>query len=161
MDATELSQERTVTYVVFEIASEHYALEVNRVQEVLDVSGITSVPGSSKVLRGLFNLRGRVLPVWDLRALFCYEVLPLEPRKQCVMILERPGDTACGMLVDRVWDVLESQPEHLQPAPELGLGALAGYVRGVIRHQDRFLMVLDLDRVFANLTPGEAGHEAS
>jgi purine-binding chemotaxis protein CheW len=56
-----------------------------------------------------------------------------------------------GLVVDRVSDVLEFSPEEIQPAPQLGLGKTTPFVRGLIRHQERFLLVLDVDRVFAAL----------
>ena len=56
-----------------------------------------------------------------------------------------------GLLVDRVSDVLEFSPEEVQPAPQLGLGKATPFVRGLIRHQDGFLLVLDVDRVFSAL----------
>jgi purine-binding chemotaxis protein CheW len=141
--------------VLFELAGEHYALEVTRVQEVLDVGGITVVPGASATLRGLFNLRGHVLPVWDLRVLLGCERVELVRGSACILIVEREGGSGSpsGLLVDRVWDVRETQPEELRPTPELGLGRATSYVRGVLRHQDRFLLVLDLDRIFASLSP--------
>jgi purine-binding chemotaxis protein CheW len=62
-----------------------------------------------------------------------------------------PEDQITGLLVDRVSDVLEFSPEEIQPAPQLGLGKASPYVRGLIRHQDAFLLVLDVDRIFSTL----------
>jgi purine-binding chemotaxis protein CheW len=66
---------------------------------------------------------------------------------------EQPSRVA-GLLVDRVSDVLDFAPDEAQPPPTLGLGGGSPFVRGLIRHQDRFLLVLDLDRVIAALTEG-------
>ncbi len=146
--------DRTDAYVVFQLGREHYALEVGRVREVLDVSPLTRVPGAGRALVGLYNLRGHVVPVWDLRVPF--RLVDPEGREPapCVLMvepdLEHPARVA-GLLVDRVSDVLDLPPDQMQPAPSLGLGPASAFVRGLIRHGDHFLMALDLDRVFATL----------
>jgi purine-binding chemotaxis protein CheW len=148
----ELDQDRAESYVVFQLAGESYALEVDRVREVLDVSVLTRVPGASEALCGLYNLRGHVVPVWNLRVPFRLSDDGPRERAPCVLMVDpASGQTTrlAGLLVDRVSDVLEFLPEDVQPSPTLGLGAGSAFVRGLIRHQDRFLLVLDLDRVFA------------
>lgn len=72
------------------------------------------------------------------------------------MVEPDPGRPArvAGLLVDRVSDVLDFAADDIQPPPTLGLGGGSPFVRGLVRHQDRFLLVLDLDRVFAALTEG-------
>ncbi|WP_406697592.1 chemotaxis protein CheW [Singulisphaera sp. Ch08] len=146
--------ERAQSYVIFRLGGEGYALEVMRVQEVLDVGTMTHVPGGPKSLRGVLNLRGHVVPVYDLRIPF---ELPIElqpVRAPSVLMVESlSANTAhvTGLLVDRVSDVLEFTPEEIQPAPQLGLGKATPFVRGLIRHQEGFLLVLDVDRVFAAL----------
>jgi purine-binding chemotaxis protein CheW len=146
--------ERTQSYVIFRVGGEGYALEVMRVQEVLDVKSLTQVPGGPKSLRGVLNLRGKVVPVYDLRVPF---ELPIEPNPakapSVLMVESSPGSDAhvTGLLVDRVSDVLEFPPEEIQPPPRLGLGKATPFVRGLIRHQEVFLLVLDVDRVFAAL----------
>ncbi len=144
----------TQSYVVFRLGGEAYALEVLRVQEVLDVLAITEVPGASKSLLGVINLRGHVVPVYDLRIPFGLPIDPKPARAPSVLIVEaEEGNDAevTGLLVDRVSDVLEFAPEQVQPAPQLGLGKTTPFVRGLIRHQDAFLLVLDVDRVFSTL----------
>lgn len=150
-------RENAESYVVFQLGPESYALEVARVREVLDVTTLTRMPGGAPALVGLYNLRGHVVPVWNLRVPFqlgddgepgrALSVLMVEPDP------ERPSRVA-GLLVDRVSDVLDFAVDETQPPPTLGLGGGSVFVRGLIRHQDRFLLVLDLDRVFAALTEG-------
>jgi purine-binding chemotaxis protein CheW len=75
-------------------------------------------------------------------------------RAPCVLIVESTSGSdvqITGLLVDRVSDVLEFSPEEVQSAPQLGLGKATPYVRGLIRHQEGFLLVLDVDRVFSTL----------
>lgn len=147
-------QDRAQSYVVFRLGGEGYALEVMRVQEVLDVGMLTKVPGGPKSLRGVLNLRGHVVPVYDLRVPFELPIDPKPSRAPSVLMVESEAGNdmrVTGLLVDRVSDVLEFRNEDVQPAPQLGLGKATPFVRGLIRHQEGFLLVLDLDRVFAAL----------
>ncbi len=156
--STELStatdHERSESYVVLQLGAESYALEVTRVREVLDVAALTRVPGGMRSLLGLYNLRGHVVPVWNLRIPFHLNEDALQARAPSVLMVEpdaaQPSRVA-GLLVDRVSDVLDFAPGDIQPAPTLGLGGGSRFVRGLIRHQERFLLILDLDRVFSAL----------
>jgi purine-binding chemotaxis protein CheW len=151
---TESDRDKAQSYVVFRLGGEGYALEVMRVQEVLDVQAMTEVPGSPKSLLGVINLRGHVVPVYDLRIPFGLSIDPKPARAPSVLIVEtEQGNEGqiTGLLVDRVSDVLEFSPEEVQPSPQLGLGKTTRFVRGLIRHQEGFLLVLDVDRVFSTL----------
>ena len=155
----ETDQERTDSYVVFQLEGESYALEVARVREVLDVAALTRVPGGSRSLCGLYNLRGQVVPVWNLRIPFGLGDEPAPNRAPSVLMVERDAEVAgrvAGLMVDRVSDVLDFSPGDVQPAPTLGLGGGSTFVRSLIRHQDRFLLLLDLDRVFDSLATSDS-----
>ena len=152
--AADADRDRAQSYVVFRLGGEGYALEVLRVQEVLDVLAMTEVPGASRCLLGVINLRGHVVPVYDLRIPFGLPVDAKPARAPSVLIVENEAGNdseVTGLLVDRVSDVLEFSPEQVQPSPQLGLGKTTPFVRGLIRHQDAFLLVLDVDRVFSVL----------
>ena len=127
---------------------------MTRVREVLDVAALTRVPGGMKSLLGLYNLRGHVVPVWNLRIPFHLDDDMSQERAPSVLMVEpdagQPSRVA-GLLVDRVSDVLDFAPADVQGAPALGLGGGSKFVRGLIRHGERFLLVLDLDRVFSAL----------
>lgn len=148
------------SFVIFRLGGEGYALEVMRVQEVLDIPALTEVPGSPRCLLGVINLRGHVVPVYDLRIPFGLTADPHPARAPSVLIVEtEPGNESqvTGLVVDRVSDVLEFSPEEVQPSPQLGLGKTTPFVRGLIRHQEAFLLVLDLDRVFSALAKLDGG----
>jgi purine-binding chemotaxis protein CheW len=147
-------RDRAQSYVVFRLGGEGYALEVMRVQEVLDMQSFTEVPGGPRSLLGVINLRGHVVPVYDLRLSFGLTKDGGTNRAPCVLIVESSVGSdvqVTGLLVDRVSDVLDFSPEEVQPAPQLGLGKATPFVRGLIRHQDAFLLVLDVDRIFTTL----------
>src|SRR5947209_15496458 len=98
--------ERAQSYVIFRLGGEGYALEVMRVQEVLDVKSLTKVPGGPRSLRGVLNLRGHVVPVYDLRVPFELPIDPAPGRAPSVLMVESTagsGDVhVTGLLVDRV-----------------------------------------------------------
>jgi purine-binding chemotaxis protein CheW len=147
-------RDRSQSFVVFRLGKEGYALEVMRVQEVLDMQSLTEVPGGPRYLLGVINLRGHVVPVYDLRMPFGLPKVAQPAQVPSVLIVETTlgSDTqVTGLVVDRVSDVLEFSPEEMQPPPQLGLGKATPFVRGLIRHQDGFLLVLDVDRVFSTL----------
>src|SRR5262249_29916322 len=150
----ETDRDRAQSFVVFRLGGEGYALEVMRVQEVLDMQYLTEVPGGPRFLLGVINLRGHVVPVYDLRLPFGLPKDTQQTRAPCVLIVESAlghDSQITGLLVDRVSDVLEFAPEEVQPPPQLGLGKATPFVRGLIRHHDGFLLVLDVDRVFSTL----------
>ena len=150
----EIDRDHAQSFVVFRLGGEGYALEVMRVQEVLDMQALTEVPGGPRFLLGVINLRGHVVPVYDLRMSFGLPKMAQPTQVPSVLIVETilGSDTqVTGLVVDRVSDVLEFSPEELQPPPQLGLGKATTFVRGLIRHQDGFLLVLDVDRVFSTL----------
>jgi purine-binding chemotaxis protein CheW len=147
-------RDRSQSFVVFRLGKEGYALEVMRVQEVLDMQALTEVPGGPKYLLGVINLRGHVVPVYDLRMPFGSPKDIQPAQAPSVLIVETnlgSDNQVTGLVVDRVSDVLEFSPEDVQPPPQLGLGKATPFVRGLIRHQDGFLLVLDVDRVFSTL----------
>jgi purine-binding chemotaxis protein CheW len=147
-------RDHSQSFVVFRLGKEGYALEVMRVQEVLDMQALTEVPGGPKFLLGVINLRGHVVPVYDLRMPFGLRREAQPAQVPSVLIVESgvgSDHQVTGLVVDRVSDVLEFSPEEIQPPPQLGLGKATPFVRGLIRHQDGFLLVLDVDRVFSTL----------
>src|SRR5215467_1995585 len=110
-------RDRSQSFVVFRLGKEGYALEVMRVQEVLDMQSLTEVPGGPKSLLGVINLRGHVVPVFDLRMPFGLPKDERANRAPCVLIVETTAGNEfqiTGLLVDRVSDVLEFAPEELQ-----------------------------------------------
>src|SRR5207249_4664263 len=137
MDSSaDADRDRGQSYVVFRLGGEGYALEVMRVQEVLDMQSLTEVPGGPKFLLGGINLRGHVVPVYDLRMPFGLTRDTTQTRSPCVLMVETTVGSdiqITGLLVDRVSDVLEFSPEEVQAAPQLGLGKATPYVRGLIR----------------------------
>jgi purine-binding chemotaxis protein CheW len=133
-----VSAERTL--VVFQLGEEEYAITVERVREVVKADRITRVPGAPPYVRGIINLRGRVVPVIDLRQRLGLGAVTLErPR---IMVVE-DGPALVGMLVDRASEVLRLQSGQLQPPDEVLQGDQnSRFVEAVANLDGRLIVVL-------------------
>jgi purine-binding chemotaxis protein CheW len=130
--------------VVFELAGESYGVDIGRVQEIIRLPAITVVPRASAYVEGVVNLRGRVIPVINLRTRFG---LPAAERGRSarIVVLEVGGQTV-GAAVDAVSEVLRV-PRAAVEQPEVTLtGGEAGHLRGIAKLDDRLVILLDLDR---------------
>jgi len=149
-----LETARPAQYLGFSLADELYALELLRIREIIEHVPITRVPGMPPTVLGVINLRGRVVPVVDLAVKLGLPPRPLT-RWTCFIIVDAQQEgerVPLGLLADSVSEVLDWGPEDIQPAPAFGTRLSVDYLRGVGRQQERFVLLLDLDRL---LTPEE------
>jgi len=138
-------------YLTFILGEEIFSLEIARVREVLDYTVITKVPRTPSYLRGVINLRGSVVPVVDLRTTFGMPAGVVSVNT-CIIIVETmvDGETIIlGLLADAVQEVLDLEPESIKPAPRIGTKLDTGFIKGMGRQNDRFIIILDIDRVFS------------
>ncbi len=152
------SEEKTNRqYVTFRLGEEIFALDVGRVLEVLDMTAITKVPRSSDFMRGVINVRGSVVPVVDLRLKFALP--PAEPTvttRIMVMEIDFEGEkTVTGAVADAVLDVMEIPPESVDPPPRVGNRRGIEFIDGIGRKDDRFILILNMDRVFSTEEMGQ------
>jgi len=138
--------------VVFELAKETYGLEIARVREIITVPNITRVPGTPSFVRGIINLRGKVIGVVDLRRKFG---LPeaAHGEESRVVVVEVDGETL-GMLVDNVSEVLRIPSDNIEPPSPIIANVDADYLRGIAKMGGNLVMLLDLPKLMA-LTHGE------
>lgn len=139
-------------YLSFSVDNDLYALNVGQVREVLELVPITKVPRMPEFIRGIINLRGKVVPVIDMRTKFGMANLDATIDTRVVVVESGHDDQVMllGALVDSVSEVLEIKPESIQPAPTLGLDLNTDFIRGVGRHNDdSFIIILDIDKVFS------------
>jgi purine-binding chemotaxis protein CheW len=144
-------------YLTFKLGEEHFAAEIGKVREILDVTTITKVPQSCEFLLGVINLRGSVLPVADLRLRLGLSRTALTVNS-CIVVTEiefNQEKVTLGILVDSVQEVFDLAEAGLEPPPRLGLQLDTSFLKGMARQNERFLMVLDVDRLFSSLG-GEA-----
>jgi purine-binding chemotaxis protein CheW len=138
-------------YLSFFLAGEEYALGILQVRKIIEYETVTRVPGSPSWVRGVFNLRGRVVPLVDLASRLG---LPPSPptRWSCIVVVELTREDerlVMGLLADSIGQVLELKPEDVEPPPSIGLPIHTDYLRGLSRSGDnpRFVLLLDIDKV--------------
>jgi len=141
----------TRQYLTFKLDHEVFALDVATVREVLDFTTVTKIPRTPEFMRGVINLRGSVVPVVDLRLAFGMTATE-KTVNTCIVVVEicLEGETTImGALADSVEEVIDLEPEQIQPAPRLGTSIKTDFIRGMGKRDSQFLMILDIDRVFS------------
>jgi purine-binding chemotaxis protein CheW len=141
----------TMQCLTFRLAEEIFALDIAQVREVLDYTQITRVPRMPDFMRGVINLRGTVVPVVDLRLKFGMDGSE-RTVNTCIIIAEvvLEGErSVLGALADSVQEVIDLEASQIEPAPRLGTSIRADFIRGMGKHNERFQIILDFDRVFS------------
>lgn len=145
-------------YLTFTLGDDVFALEIARVREVVDYTTITRVPRMPDYLCGVINLRGNVISLVDLRLKMGMTAIK-NREESCIVITEVKMEEEAlqvGVIMDSVREVIELAPEQIEPCPKLGTGLNTGFIRGMGRQQDEFVMILNIDRVlFSAEEPGE------
>ena len=148
---TETEITNTSQYLTFQLGDEVFSLDISQVREVLDFTDITKIPRSPEFMRGVINLRGSVVPVVDLRVKFGMSKTE-KTRNTCIIIVEVAVDdeqTVLGALADMVDEVIELEPGQIEPAPKIGARLSTEFIKGMGKHNDQFIIILDIDRVFS------------
>jgi purine-binding chemotaxis protein CheW len=139
-------------YLTFTLDTELFAVDVAKVREVLDYTTITKIPRTPEYMRGVLNLRGSVVPVIDLRLKFGMSKTE-NSRNTCIIVLEIKLDDEVliwGALADAVQEVFEFEPEQIDPAPKFGTKFKTEFLKGIGKRDEKFIMMLDIDRVFTS-----------
>ena len=131
--------------VVFELAGESYGINIAAVESIIKMQAITQLPQSKPYLRGMINLRGAVLPVIDLRIRFGLEAN--EASRNARIIIVSIGTLKLGMVVDEVSEVLLIQDENIDALPPTVVSANSGFLKGIVRIDQRLVTLLELARV--------------
>ena len=141
---------RAGQYLTFTLGGEDYGLEVLKVQEIIGMMPVTRVPQMPEYIRGVINLRGKVIPVMDLRARFALESKE-DTERTCIIVVEVAGKDdkiAVGLLVDDVCEVTEITEELLEPAPSMGAGSGESFFPAMAKMGRKVVMLLDVDKIF-------------
>jgi purine-binding chemotaxis protein CheW len=139
-------------YMTFRLAGEDYGVEILAVREIIGLLEITRVPRAPAFIRGVINLRGKVIPVLDLRLQF--GLSPAEATDQAVIIVVQcqvgGRQLTMGVLVDQVLEVLAIEASQVEPPPDLGAAAIDGdFILGVGKAGDRVVFLLDIARALS------------
>lgn len=138
-------------FVTFRLDEENYAFEIGKVREVLDITNVTKVPQMPHFMKGVINLRGAVVPVVDLRLKFGLNetVNSVDTRIVIVEVTVDEETTILGALADAVREVIELEPDEIDPPPKIGTRLRTEFITGMGRHKDEFIIILDVDHVFS------------
>jgi purine-binding chemotaxis protein CheW len=147
--------EATEHLATFFLAGEEYGVEVRQVQEIRRVTEITSVPRAPEFIRGVINLRGRILPVLDLRRRLALGEVAMDRAARIVVV--RIKERLLGLLVDGASQVLKVKVSQIEPPPEEVLQQGGDYIRGVAKLDDRLIILVDLERLLAHELAAASG----
>lgn len=134
-------------HLTFFLGTEEYGLEILTVKEIIGMMPVTPVPRTPHFIRGVINLRGKVLPVVDLRAKFSME--PTEQTDQTCIIVVRPAGMEMGIIVDRVSEVVDIAADEVQDTPTFGDGIKTDFIPGIGKVGDRVMLLLDIAKVLS------------
>ena len=132
-------------YLTFVLCGEEYGLEILKVREIIGIMGVTPVPQTPKFIKGVINLRGKVIPVVDLRLKFGFEEVDYT-KETCIIVVEVES-VLTGIIVDTVSEVLDITSEELETTPNLGEDVNTDIFIGVAKIKDKVKILLDLDKI--------------
>ena len=138
-------------YLTFKLDVEEFGLEILKVQEIIKMMDITKVPRTPSFVRGVINLRGKVIPVVDLRLKFDMDTRETTD-KTCVIVVtvqKRDGAVVMGIIVDEVSEVLDVNAESIEPAPEFGGSVDTSFILGMGKIGERVVTLMDVNRVLS------------
>jgi purine-binding chemotaxis protein CheW len=136
-------------YLTFTLAEEEYGIGILKIKEIIGMMPITSVPRTPEFVKGVINLRGKVIPVIDLRLRFGMEELEYTERT-CIIVVEIEGQTgiiSIGIVVDAVSEVLNIKNEDIEDTPAFGAKLDTQYILGMAKMEGGVKILLDIDQV--------------
>ncbi len=151
VESVDLRKALAGKYLTFALGQEEYGLPVLRVREIIKMMDITVVPQVPPYVKGVINLRGKVIPVIDLRAKFGFAGIDYTDRTSIVVVQVSAAGTAAlvGIVVDAVSEVVNIAPEEIEETPEFGNAVRTDYMKGVAKVKGTVKILLDLDCIFA------------
>ncbi len=132
-------------YLTFRLADEDYGIEICHVTEIIGIQKITKVPDMANFIRGVINLRGKVIPVMDVRARF--RLPPREYDERTCVIVVNVNDQDIGLVVDRVNEVVDIPVDQVEPPPLSSQSPSTRYIRGIGKMGDSVKILLDGEKL--------------
>ncbi|MBL0938562.1 MAG: chemotaxis protein CheW [Gemmatimonadaceae bacterium] len=160
IDSATQTQSRAGKYLTFFLADEEYGLEILKVSEIIGQQPITRVPRMPEFVRGVINLRGKVIPITDLRMKFGMDAE--DTTDSCIIVVQMKG-IQTGIVVDRVSEVVAIAESDIEDAPSFGAGIRTEFLLGIGKAGGRVKLLLDIDKVLATseLLALEAAQQAA
>jgi purine-binding chemotaxis protein CheW len=140
---------RAGKYLTFQLGKEEFAVQVLHVREIMGVQEITAVPQMPYHVKGVLNLRGKVIPVIDLRLKFGLPEIEYTQRT-CIIVVQvegQAGRVSTGIIVDGVSEVLTLQTADIEDTPDFGMGAATPYLLGLAKIKGKVKILLDITKV--------------
>ena len=142
------ADEHSHQFMTFTLGAEEYGIDIMVVREIKGWTETTTVPNAPPHVRGVINLRGVVVPIFDLRARF--GMGQTEPTKMHVVIIVSDNARTVGLLVDTVSDIISVSQESIRPVPEMGLPTDDNFLDGLVTSGERMVTLVSLERLFAS-----------
>lgn len=149
--ATKAMVEKEGKYLTFVLNEEEYGIGILKIKEIIGMMPITSVPQTPEFVKGVINLRGKVIPVVDLRARFGMDTIDYNERT-CIIVVEiegQAGTVMIGTVVDAVSEVLNIKGEEIEDTPTFGTTLDTGYILGMAKMEGGVKILLDIDQVLS------------
>ncbi|MHC4974975.1 MAG: chemotaxis protein CheW [Planctomycetota bacterium] len=145
------SDDNSNKFLSFCLGEEEYGLEILRVREIIGIIDITPLPQTPPYVKGVINLRGKIIPVIELRTKFGMESVPYT-EETCVIVVEVLDEESSeeyqvGVIVDTVSEVLDITPDQIEPSPRFGGSLSTDYIMGMGKVKDKVFILLDTGRV--------------
>ena len=149
---TAKTEERAGKYLVFHLGREEFGIRVLKVREIMGIQDITAVPQTPAYVKGVINLRGKVIPVVDLRLKFGLPEIEYTQRT-CIIVVQVEADAhgmLMGIVVDGVAEVLNLAPADIEDTPDFGQGVETTYLLGMAKIKGKVKILLDIDQVLTS-----------
>lgn len=135
-------------YLTFALSHEEYGLEILSVREIIGLMDITAVPKVPEYVKGVINLRGKVIPVVDLRLKFCMEKISYT-NETCIIVIN-VNNALIGIIVDKVCEVVDIHKDSIEPPPSFGASSDADFITGMGKVGDKVKILIDTSRIFSS-----------
>jgi len=142
---------KTGKYLTFILAEEEYGIGILKVKEIIGMMPITTVPRTPEFVKGVINLRGKVIPIIDLRLKFNMDAIPYSDRT-CIIVVEIDSDATTvliGIVVDAVSEVLNIREDEIEDTPKFGTKLNTEYILGMAKIQKGVKILLNIDQVLS------------
>ncbi len=153
---------RAGRYLTFNLAGELYGLEILKVQEIIGIMNVTRVPRAPEYIRGVINLRGKVIAVIDLRRKLNFDANSDTERTCIVVVQVQRGDSniTMGIIVDTVCEVLNVNADQIEATPEFGVDIATEFIQGMAKVGKRVVILLDADCILSQTELKETAESA-
>ncbi|MEM1355086.1 MAG: chemotaxis protein CheW [Planctomycetota bacterium] len=140
-------------YLTFQLGEEEFGVEILKVREIIGLMDITVVPRTPRSIRGVINLRGKIIPVVDLRLKFMMPSID-DTEQSCIIVVDTTTEgrsTQMGILVDTVSEVLDIPVDQIEPTPAFGNGVNTKFIRGMARIEENVKILLSIEEVLNHI----------